>query len=172
MADTAIDLSEPPSGPPDTVKAHVRMPDGRRAQITRKQKIVCDATVWEGATQLEAARKAGVTTDAVRKAFALPHVQRYLREQRQVFRESARAGNIHRALEIRAQDENRTAAIQAIKYLDGIGDEAGQRESQRAVAPGVVITVNVDRGSAQVDETVIEVNPAGATDIASAGDDQ
>lgn len=116
----------------------------------------------------DAARKANLTVRRMRTALGLPHVQRYIRDQKQVFRASASGANIHRAVEIREQDENRTAAIQAIRYLDGLGDEQAAREGQRQLTPGVVVTVNVHgAGDRAPDETVIEVNPASAASEAA-----
>lgn len=150
-----VPTDDPANGPPPTKYV------GKRGAVIRPRlKTILDRMVWEGVTWMEAARDAHYHPANMRKALAQPHVMRYLREQRQVFRASASARNIHRAVEIRDQDENKTAAIQAIRYLDGVGDSEAQRDGARQVTPGVVVTVNVNRGPAEVDETLIEVNPA------------
>lgn len=165
---------QPPAPPP----AAITRVNGK--EIRGKLKIALDLLVYGDRDEsgkpirhdhLSAARKAGFTTQAMRKALERPHVLRYLREQRQVFRAHAAAGNILRAVEIRDQDDNRTAAIQAIRYLDGIGDETAQREGQRAVSPGVVVQVTVNAGERQVDDAVIVVGHAGAPDTQSGGNE-
>jgi hypothetical protein len=77
---------------------------------------------------------------------------------------SERARNIHRATEIRDQDDNLNAALNAGKWLhnpDGDRDQAAARAASQQITPGVVVTVNVNRAGEAPDETVIEVNPAG-----------
>lgn len=87
-----------------------------------------------------------------------------------MFRESARGSNIHRAVAIRDQDDNRTAAMQALRYLDGLAPDEQAGGTLRHVTPGVVVQVNVNRGPAVVDDTVIEISPVGVpTDTASDG---
>lgn len=165
----ALTVTEP--GPPATIRADVRMPNGKRIQISAKLKRALDAIVWQGATYHEAATIAGTTTEAVRSALGRPHVIRYLREQRQVFREAARAQNIHVAVEIRDQKENQTARVQAMKFIEELGSAGGSSEGQRAVAPGVVVQVTVNQASRAVDETVIEVGHAAAPDTQSGGNE-
>lgn len=100
-------------------RVDIPTPDGTRKTIGRKLKTALDLMVWEGKLFNEAAATAGFNVHAMRKALERPHVRQYLREQKQVFRDSASAKNYHRAVEIRDQDENRTAAVQAIKLLEG-----------------------------------------------------
>lgn len=126
--------------------------------------------IYEGLDWKEAAAKANLSTHRMRVALETAHVQRYVREQKQVFRAAASAKNIHRAVQIRDQDENRTAAIQAIRYLDGIGEEqAAGGTAGSKVVPGVVVQINVKRDGREPDETVIEVNPMQPTDTQSGG---
>jgi hypothetical protein len=75
-----------------------------------------------------------------------------------VFRVHASAGNIHRLVEMRDQDENKMAVVTAIKALEQLGDDP---QSQRAAnsLPGLQIVI-VQGGSAQ---PAIDVTP-GAID--------
>jgi hypothetical protein len=138
-----------------------------RKQIRGKLKTALDLMVFGDSDLpvydfLAAARKAGFTPQAMRKAIERPHVRQYLNEQKQVFRESASAQNIRRAIELRDQDENKTAAVHAMRYLDGEGStKAGVNVSVTNVMPGVVIDLREDpRGPRPVgDGTLIEVNP-------------
>jgi hypothetical protein len=161
---TATDLTPLEPGPPTATALRVPTANGVK-QVSGKLKRALDLMVYGDETGnchsfLDAARKVGYSAVSMRKALERAHVQRYLREQKQVFRSAASAQNIHRAVQIRDQDDNRTAAVQAIKYLDGIAEnEAGGAGSHR-VTPGVVVHVNVNRApSSQHDGTIIEVNP-------------
>lgn len=163
----ALTIEQP--GPP--ASEVVRVPaTANGKEIRGKLKVSLDNMVWRGLAWKQAAEEAGFTPDALRKALERPHVQRYVREQKQVFRAAASGQNIQRAVEIRDQRDNHTAAIQAIRYLDGQSDEQSRNVDGRQVTPGVVITVNVQRDSGPADETVIEVG-AGATDTQSGGYD-
>lgn len=153
--------------PPAAKTGHVVTKDGKRKQIAPGTKRAIDFMVYEGMPWDQAADAAKVTRRGLRKALELPHVIQYLRQQRQVFRAHAAAANIHRAVQIRSQDDNKTAAIQAIRYLDGISEQESTRADGRTVSPGVVVTVNVQRGPAEVDQTVIEVGNAAAPDSQS-----
>lgn len=165
-------------GPPAATK--VRVPaTAQGKEIRGPLKVALDLLIYGSLdengkisryTWQQAGSKANYSLVSMRKALERPHVLRYLREQRQVFRAHAAAGNILRAVEIRDQDDNRTAAIQAIRYLDGIGDETVQREGQRAVSPGVVVQVTVNQGPRHVDETLIEVGTGPVPDTQSGED--
>lgn len=105
-----------------------------------------------------AAKAAGVETRYIRKALDKPHVRQYLNAAKQVFRAGASAANISRAVQIRDQDDNKTAAIQAIRYLDELDAKGPNSTAGRVTTPGVVIHIH-ERRHAATDDTVIEVNP-------------
>jgi len=110
----------------------------------------------------EAAREVSYRPSSMLKALDRDYVRRYLKQAKQVFRESASAQNISRAVELRDQDDNKTAAIQAIRYLDGISEhDQAHTPGGQVVMPGVVVQVTVNAGPAPVDDIgIIEVNPA------------
>jgi hypothetical protein len=167
MSDASLtrDNLDPPAGPPQTSK--VRVPAARSGkEVGGKLKKALDLMVWEGVPWADAAKAVAYDGKWMRKALERPHVMRYIREQKQVFRTYASARNIHRAAEIRDQDDNKTAAIQAIRYLDGLGDSDVRSDGQR-VQPGVVVQINVERAGREADETVIEVHETTVPDSAS-----
>lgn len=139
-----------------------------RKQIRGKLKAALDLMVFGDDEQpvydfLAAARKVGFTVQAMRKALERPHIRAYLTEQKQVFRESASAQNIRRAIEIRDQDENRTASIQAIRYLDGerADGKSGNTNIINVITPGIVVDLSpVKDDGARTDGELIEVNPS------------
>lgn len=142
----------------------------RALKVSGKLKTALDLMVFgdqsdgnqRAFTFVEAARAVKMNAAAMRKALEKPHVRQYLNAQKVVFRESASAQNISRAIELRDQDENKTAAIQAIRYLDGEGS-AGNRVNvgvQVNVTPGVVIDLTEPKGPPVIeDDRIIEVNP-------------
>lgn len=132
----------------------------RPGTVSGKLKTAIDAMAYDGADYQAAAQKAGLTTRAVRLALDRPHVKAYYEAQMQVLLTSERARNLHRAVKIRDQEVNQTAALNAAKWLHDPHDRSSIAASSRAVTPGVVVQVNVHAGARQVDETVIEVGPA------------
>jgi hypothetical protein len=90
-------------------------------------------------------------------------VRRYLTLERQVFAASVSAQNIGRAVAIRDQDENRTAALQAVRWIEEVASGRAASEAGRVSAPGIVINIGaaaVPR-SMPADDALIEINPIG-----------
>lgn len=139
----------------------------KRMQIRGKLKAALDLMVYGDAEgnrydHVSAPRKVGFTPQAMRKAIERPHVQRYLAEQKQVFRKSLSAANIHVLGEIRDDAGNAMARLGAVKLLEQLDERAPAASSgQRAVMPGVVVIVNqgAQRGGVIGHDTLIEVNP-------------
>lgn len=92
------------------------------------------ALTWQ-----EAAAEVGMSTRNMRLALERPHVRTYLAEQKQVFRASASAQNISRLVAIRDQDENKMAALQAVKLLEEGTDPGGNDAPVRT--PGISIQI-------------------------------
>lgn len=113
-------------GPPPTKT--VTVPDvtsssGERV-VGGKLKRALDDMVWNGKAWQEAAKAAGMTTRGMRKALERLATKNYLKTQRRDFAAAASAQNIHRAIEIRDQDENRIAALHAAKFIENDGAPA------------------------------------------------
>jgi hypothetical protein len=150
------DLPALAEGPPTTKSVTVPTKGGAVARVRGKLKAACDAMVWTGVEWDTAARQAGLTVRAMRAALERQPVVAYLREQKAAFRESARAANIHHAVELRRQTENRMAALGAVKYLDD--DGRGAPSGGRHVTPGIVIVIG-HAPRPTPDQTLIEINP-------------
>lgn len=132
----------------------------RVLRVTGKLKTALDAIVWDGKPWEAAAVEAGLTTRAMRLALEKSHVIRYLREQKHVFRASASGANIHRAIELRDQDENKLASLQAIKFLEGEENKPAAVTPGRNVTPGICVIINANRERPQLDhQALIEINP-------------
>jgi hypothetical protein len=108
-------------------------------KVTGRLRIALEALVWQGVTRDQAAAIAGITDHSLRCALAKPHVKEWYRAQCDVLRTSARARNIHRLEAIR-DAANNMPAVQAIKCLEQIDDEARSTQAMQR-APGLQIVV-------------------------------
>lgn len=112
----------------------------RSSRITRKVAAAIDAMVWAGLIRGEAAKKAGLTEHALYCALRKPHVKAAYLAQCEVLRVSGRAKRLWRLEELAAQDENRNAAVAAIKVAEQIVDVDAERDGRR-FAPGFVVII-------------------------------
>lgn len=115
-------------------------PANKRLQIRGKLLHALDAMIWDGLEMVEAARNFKISAVAMRKALAKPHVQAYLRSERQVLRESLSPRNIHRLREIR-DAANNMPAVQAIRTLEGMSDDHSAGGSGASASPGITIRI-------------------------------
>jgi len=136
-------------------------------RVTGKLKTALDTMVWQGARRAEAALTAGMTDHSLRAALKKPHVKAYYLAELDVLRTSERSRNIFRLTEIREQTANQMAAINAIKALEQMGDEA-QTAAGSMRSPGVVIVIGgpsltADQRSIDGKTNVINVPVCGDT---------
>lgn len=131
-------------------------------RVRGKLRDAIERMVTEGMSGPDAARAVGLTPRAMRAALGKPHVIRFVRERTAQFRVEMCAPNVHRLGELRDQNENRMASVQAIKTLEQLDrDEAAKPAATRHVTPGVVVVINNNREAlpgVRMDE-LIEVNP-------------
>lgn len=106
------------------------------AALTKRIRIAIEAQIFEGLGRKEAAEKAGIAEITLYQALRKPVVLAYWNEQLKVLRESTRARNIQRLEEIRDQNANLNAAVQAVKVLE---PETGR-------GPSISIGLNVTAG--------------------------
>lgn len=102
----------------------------------------------------DACRKTGFHFASMRNALERPHVLRYLKEQKQVFRAAVSAQNISALAKIRDESGNAMAQLGAIKVLEQL-DEEHQAGTAAKSLPGLQIVV-VQAGAAP---TTIDVTP-------------
>jgi hypothetical protein len=91
--------------------------------VSGRLKIALDLMTWEGLQWDEAALKANLTVRAMRLALKRPHVLKYLRAERGVLLASASGQNLHALARLRDQEENKAAAVQAARTLEGLASE-------------------------------------------------
>jgi hypothetical protein len=115
-----------------------RSPPGK---VGGRLKQCIDAMVWRNLTDNEAAVEFKMHVTSIRKALKLPHVLRYLKEQREVLHARELARNSHTLIDVRDNSPNGMARIAAVRELERASDE-GEQRGAIARSPGFVIVVN------------------------------
>lgn len=128
-----------PAGP--TRQALAVKDRSQPGRVTGKLKTAIDRMVWHGDKRADAAIAAGLSDHGLRAALKKQHVKGYWNAELTALREGERPRNVHRLAELRDQDENRNAAVAAIKTLEQLTDEgvAAGRHEQRT--PGMVVVI-------------------------------
>jgi hypothetical protein len=123
---------------------------GRIDYPTPRVKQAIELMVWQGMPFNQAAKEARLTVRAMRLALEKPNVLRYLRNQKQIFREAANGKNIVRLCQIRDAADN-MPAVNAIKVLEQLDDE--QTNTKQTTSPGITINIvsAVEQSGALVD---------------------
>jgi hypothetical protein len=138
------------------IEAKGRTAPGR---VTGKLKIAIERLVWFGDRRADAATAAGLTDHGLRSALRKPHVLGYLRSELALLREGERPRNVHRLAALRDQDENRNAAVAAIKVLEQLTDDPRSAVNiSLTIRAGYVIDLSPDTRPA------IDITPHEATD--------
>jgi hypothetical protein len=129
-----------------------------KQRISGKVKAAIELMVWDGLGRDEAAQAAGLKPHSLYCAFRTPHVRRFYLAEFEVFRISGRAKRFHRLDELAMQDENKNAAVAAIKAAEQLDDEAPAINSRTAQIPGFIIVMPHDLARNE-SERIIDVNP-------------
>jgi hypothetical protein len=136
--------------------------------VSGRLKAALDDMTWNGTPWEEAALKANLTVRAMRLALKRPAVLKYLRAERGVLLASASGQNLHALAKLRDQEDNKAAAVQAARALEGLANEQFG-PAQRGIGggprarylidlsdeprPGPVIVIQPPRGSAATSRT-------------------
>ena len=91
--------------------------------VSGRLKAALDDMIEQGTPWEQAAVKSNLTVRAMRLALKRPAVIGYLREARRVWLSSATGQNLHALARVRDQDENKAAAVQAARSLEGLASE-------------------------------------------------
>lgn len=109
-------------------------------RVTGKLAIAIDLMIEEGMSWDKAGPQAGLSVRTMRLALQRPHVIAHLKARREVFRVNASAANIHRLIRLADQEDNKAAAVSAIKAIEQIGEVEAAVGGQRSL-PGLQIVV-------------------------------
>jgi hypothetical protein len=142
---------------PPTRQAIAAQNRSGKLTVSGKLKVAVDLMLYEGASRPEAAAKAGMTNHGLRDALKRVHVKQYYNHGLEVLRTSERARNIKRLAQIRDAADN-MPAVQAIKTLEMMDEEAEKRPVGVQSLPGLVIQLNVATPPAAPPPT-IDVTP-------------
>lgn len=137
---------------------HERATAPRQVRISARVKVAIDRMVHDAQKRPEAAKTAGLTDDALRKAMHKPEVLAYLNAQQGVLRTSARARSIARVDNLADDSESDHVKLEANKFLLGIeGITAAQRIESTHIHKGSVpgLTINFITGSAPGDDALL-----------------
>jgi hypothetical protein len=124
----------------------------RTPVIPEKMKIVVKELIEQPTYDLAAAAaKAGLSTYQARRYLTRPHVQRYMREQRNAVTEEIRAGNPMALARIRDQDGGNTMAkVAAVRQIEQLGQAAEEIGGSHRSAPGLVVVIQSSDGRVQM----------------------
>jgi hypothetical protein len=113
-----------------------------RNRVTGRLKVAIETMVWSGACRADAARVSGLTDHSLRAALKKPHVKAAYLAELEVLRLSARARAFHRLVELSEQNDNRGAAVAAVRTMVLEGqDEAVRGFGTTGQSPGLVIQI-------------------------------
>jgi hypothetical protein len=142
--------------------------DGRSIpKISQQLKAALDSMIYEALPWDAAAVKAGLKVRGMRKAMRRPHVLQYLREERLVLLAAISTATPLRLAQLRDQDDNRNAAVNAARALEGLDVDMPMRVGQ-ASAPGFVIILNPSSAAVTPgDAAVLSEAPRAAPPAAS-----
>jgi hypothetical protein len=127
-------------------------------QVTGRLKRAIDLMVWEGLTRKEAAERAGMREHSLYVAFRKSHVKAHYLTECEVLRVSGRARRILRLEQLAEQDDNRNAAVAAIKAAEQLG-ETEEAQARRVTAPGLVIVIGSGKVATEPAGQVLDLQP-------------
>jgi hypothetical protein len=134
--------------------------DGRSVpKMTPQVRAACDLMIYEALPWEQAAVKAGVPARSMRRALHRPYVLKYLRDERQVLLAAISTATPLRLAQLRDQDENRNAAVNAARTLEGLDIDTPHRGGQ-ASAPGFVIVLNPSAPAVTPGDAAIVIDAA------------
>jgi hypothetical protein len=127
-------------------------------KVMGRLKIALDLMIWRNLTDSEAAVETKMHVTSIRKALKLPHVLRYVREQRQVLLNRELGRNSHVLMQVRDNSPNGMARIAAVRELERVADDEQQRGTMQR-APGVTIVLINPDGTSAPYKPAIDVTP-------------
>ncbi|NTG61830.1 hypothetical protein G6L45_16240 [Agrobacterium rhizogenes] len=136
----------------DAQKAAALIKKEKKAiRATPRQRAAIDLMVFEGLKRADAAKRAGITDNALRIGLSKPHVLAYLNQQQEMLRTSMRPRALNRIGELMDKADSDRVRLDAAKYIDGMDRGAHQVgatqvnvqvNSSVTVTPGYVIRID------------------------------
>jgi hypothetical protein len=134
------------------------MPPARKREPIVPQKVrdaVDHMFTTPGATLQTTAQRIGWTTRKLRYYMSLPHVLRWMLQEKQAHLEVVSAGNLGALLSVRDFGDNAMARVHASKTIETMLDAASQRtgigrQVEQVRQPGLQIVILANDGTSQV----------------------
>jgi hypothetical protein len=131
----------------------------KRERISPRLRHALDLMVWGDETGRplpydEAAKALNIKTQSMRRSLERSVTRAYLREQREVFRACLTSKTLHRLAELGWQDENRNAAVAAIRAIEG-----QEEQSRASSAESPFVTIRIINAPNTAPAPVIEHEP-------------
>jgi hypothetical protein len=123
-------------------------------RISRNVRTALEAMVWQGLRRREAAQVAGIADHTMYQAMRTPPVKAAYADMLQVLRESEKARNIHALVEVRDQQVNQMARVNAVKALEQLDETASATAGPQRQQPGLVIVIQGGEQGASVGTNV------------------
>lgn len=130
----------------------------RNRRISATVRTAIEAMVWQGLKRPDAAQMAGMKDNSLYIAMRKPDVKAYYLAECEVFRLSGRAKRLHRLQALADQDENKNAAVAAIKAAEQISDPVAALGPHAQRLPGITIVI---QGGSAIERAI----PRPVTDI-------
>jgi len=124
--------------------------NAKSVQVSPLVRKAIELMVWQGHHRDDAAKALGMLPKSLYNAFRKHHVRQHYRNELEVLRTSERARNIHALVRVRDQDDNKMAAVQAVKALEQLSDEPAAAASSPAASPGLVLVIAQPEAMARV----------------------
>lgn len=131
----------------------------RRMQISEPLKQALDLIVTDGLQMDEAARQANISTRSLRLSLKRPHVLAYLKQARDVFIAHISSQNPRRLAQLRDQDANMAAAVQAARVIETLSETSNPGGASERNRPGVIVQIISAPPAPQSPGVMIDVTP-------------
>ncbi|MFZ2077859.1 MAG: hypothetical protein WAV38_14640 [Xanthobacteraceae bacterium] len=141
--------------------ASSREPKNRPREIPLRVKRACLAMIEQGIDRVAAAKQVGLRPDSLRRWLHQREVLAFLRQGHDYHLATLCAANPTKLAEIRDSSPNWTSRVQAIRTMEGMGEEVSLRRAPDQTTPGVVIVIrgNDIRGNEVSRPTPIDITP-------------
>jgi hypothetical protein len=135
--------------------------DGGVRLPSAKVRAALELMVWQGAHRDDAAKAAGLRPKSLYHALQKAHCKAWYLGQLDVLRTSGRARRFHRLEQLAEQDDNRMAAVAAIRLAEGQVESGTTRGNMLPSVPGLIVQI-VDQRPLQIEPKTITITPAKA----------
>jgi hypothetical protein len=139
--------------------ASSREPKEREREIPSRVRRACELMIEEGIDRVAAAERVGMRPDSLRRWLHQRKVLTFLRQGHDHHLATLCAANPTKLAEIRDSSPNWTSRVQAIRTMEGMGEEVSLRRPGEVPSPGVVLNIVTVAAPAQ---------PVSPVDITSA----